>query len=106
MSEIGIFPASGALGGSTYRHLLKIVPNDHVTLICRHPDKVEAEYKESHVTVRKASYESTAVELELAFSKLDVLFLVSYPSHVHDYRTKVSCSLSAKPLLVGLSRVG
>lgn len=89
--EIGIFPASGGLGGSTYRHLLKLVPNERVTLICRYPEKVEAEYKQAGVTVRKATYESTPQELELAFSGLEVLFLISYPSHVHEYRTKVSC---------------
>lgn len=88
--EIGIFPASGGLGGSTYRHLLKLVPNDQVTLICRHPEKVEAEYKQTGVTVRSATYESTPQELELAFSGVDVLFLISYPSHVHDYRVEVS----------------
>lgn len=90
IKEIGIFPASGALGGSTYRHLLKLVPNDHVTLINRFPEKVEPEYRDAGVRVRKASYESTPQELELAFSGLDVLFLVSYPSHVHEYRVKVS----------------
>lgn len=90
MKEIGIFPASGGLGGSTYRHLLKLVSNDRVTLICRYPEKVEASYKEAGVRVRKATYESTPAELEVAFSRLDVLFLISYPSHVHEYRTKVS----------------
>lgn len=90
MKEVGIFPASGGLGGSTYRHLLKLVPNDHVTLINRFPEKVEAGYRDAGVRVRKASYESSPQELELAFSGLDVLFLVSYPSHVHDYRVKVS----------------
>lgn len=90
MKEVGIFPASGALGGSTYRHLLKLVPNDHVTLISRFPEKVEAEYRDAGVRARKASYESPPQELELAFSGLDVLFLVSYPSHVHDYRVEVS----------------
>lgn len=92
MKEIGIFPAAGGLGGSTYRHLLKIVPNDHVTLICRHPEKIEAEYRREvgGVTVRRATYECTPQELELAFSGLDVLFLVSYPSHVYEYRVKVS----------------
>lgn len=90
MKEVGIFPASGGLGGSTYRHLLKLVPNDHVTLISRYPEKVEAGYRDAGVRVRKASYESSPQELELAFSGLDVLFLVSYPSHVHDYRVKVS----------------
>lgn len=92
MKEIGIFPAAGGLGGSTYRHLLKIVPGDHVTLICRYPEKIEAEYRQAvgGVTVRRATYECTPQELELAFSGLDVLFLVSYPSHVHEYRVKVS----------------
>lgn len=89
MKEIGIFPAAGGLGGSTYRHLLKLVPNDHVTLICRHPEKIEAGYREAGVVVRRATYESTPQELELAFSGLDVLFLISYPSHVHEYRVKV-----------------
>ncbi|KAF3765222.1 NAD(P)-binding protein [Cryphonectria parasitica EP155] len=89
MKDIGIFPASGGLGGSTYRHLLKLVPNDHVTLICRHPEKVEEEYRQAGVAVRRASYECTPQELEVAFSGLDVLFLVSYPSHVHEYRVKV-----------------
>lgn len=93
MKEIGIFPAAGGLGGSTYRHLLKIVPGDHVTLICRYPEKIEPEYRQAAggVTVRRATYECTPQELELAFSGLDVLFLVSYPSHVHEYRVKVSC---------------
>lgn len=90
MKEIGIFPAAGGLGGSTYRHLLKLVEAHRVTLISRHPEKVEAEYREAGVTLRKATYESSPAELELAFSGLDVLFLISYPSHVHDYRVKVS----------------
>lgn len=89
-TKIGIFPASGGLGGSTYRHLLELVPNSCVTLVCRRPEKVEAEYKQTGVTVRRATYESTPHELELAFSGLDVLFLISYPSHVHEYRVKVS----------------
>lgn len=90
LTDIGIFPASGGLGGSTYRHLLQLVPHNRVTLICRHPDKVEAAYRQvGGVTVRKASYESTPQELETAFYGLDVLFLISYPSHVHEYRVKV-----------------
>lgn len=91
MKDIGVFPASGALGGSTYRHLLNLVPNDHVTLICRYPEKIADEHKQGNVTVRRASYESTPQELELAFAGIHVLFLVSYPSHVHEYRVKVGC---------------
>lgn len=86
---IGIFPASGGLGGSTYTHLLRKVPSTRVTLISRHPEKVPEEYKENGVTTRQASYESTSEELSAAFTGIDVLFLISYPSHVHDYRVQV-----------------
>ncbi|KAK4244443.1 hypothetical protein C7999DRAFT_17302 [Corynascus novoguineensis] len=86
---IGIFPASGGLGTSTYTHLLKLVPNDEVILICRYPEKVPESYINAGVHVRKASYESTPSELEAVFSGIHTLFLISYPSHVHDYRTKV-----------------
>jgi uncharacterized protein YbjT (DUF2867 family) len=89
MTQIGIFPASGALGTSTYTHLLSQVPNDKVTLINRYPKKVPKKYVENGTTVRQASYESSAEELEAAFAGIDVLFLISYPSHVHEYRTKV-----------------
>jgi uncharacterized protein YbjT (DUF2867 family) len=87
---IGIFPASGALGTSTFTHLLKLVPNDQVILINRYPEKVPQSYLDAGVRVRKASYESTPSELEEAFSGIDTLFLISYPSHVHAYRTKVT----------------
>jgi uncharacterized protein YbjT (DUF2867 family) len=92
---IGIFPAAGALGTSTYTHLLKLVPNDQVILVSRHPEKVPQQYVDAGVQVRKASYEATPSELEAAFSGIDILFLISYPSNVHEYRTKVciaSCS--------------
>lgn len=97
MQSIGIFPAAGGLGGSTYRHLLKLVPNDRATLICRHPDKVEKEYVDAGATVRKATYEDSPQELEAVFKGVDVLFLVSYPSHVHEYRRKVRCDVPFLP---------
>lgn len=90
MKEVGIFPASGGLGTSTYRHLLELVEPHRVTLVSRYPEKVDGQYREAGVTLRKASYESGPAELELAFSGLDVLFLISYPSHVHEYRVEVS----------------
>jgi uncharacterized protein YbjT (DUF2867 family) len=87
---IGIFPASGGLGTSTYTHLLKFVPNNQVILINRYPEKIPQSYLDAGVKVRNASYESTPFELEQAFAGIDTLFLISYPSHVHAYRTKVS----------------
>lgn len=89
MTQIGIFPASGALGTSTYSHLSSIFPNNRVTLISRFPEKVSQRYIDNGVTTRQASYESSAEDLEAGFGGLDILFLISYPSHVHQYRTKV-----------------
>ncbi|GJC84889.1 NmrA-like family protein [Colletotrichum tofieldiae] len=89
MKSIGIFPGSGALGGSTYDYLLKLLPADHIILINRHPEKVPQEHIKNGVRARKASYESSPSDLEAVFSGIEVLFLISYPSHVHDYRKKV-----------------
>ena len=89
MTTIGIFPASGKLGTSSYTSLLTQVPNDQVTLINRNPDKVPKEYVEKGVTLRQASYESSAEELQAAFANINVLFLISFPSTEHLYRTKV-----------------
>lgn len=89
MKSIGIFPGSGALGGSTYDYLLKLLPSDQIILINRHPEKVPKEHIKNGVRARKASYESSPSDLEAVFAGIEVLFLISYPSHVHDYRKKV-----------------
>ncbi|KAI6778145.1 uncharacterized protein J7T54_007191 [Emericellopsis cladophorae] len=64
MKTVGIFPASGGLGGSTATHLLKIVPGDQVTLIARYPDKTQLLPGADKARIRQAS-------------------------HVRDYRVKV-----------------
>lgn len=89
MKNIGIFPASGALGTSTYTHLLSQVPNDKVILVSRFPEKVPKAYVDNGAVCRQASYESSADDLERAFSEIDVLFLISYPSHQRQLRTKL-----------------
>ncbi|KAF6821424.1 hypothetical protein CPLU01_12507 [Colletotrichum plurivorum] len=89
MKSIGIFPGSGALGGSTYDYLVKLLPPDQIVLISRHPEKVPQEHIRSGVRARRASYESSSSDLEAAFAGIEVLFLISYPSHVYEYRKKV-----------------
>lgn len=89
MKTIGIFPASGGLGGSTVRHLVNQVPSSQVTFISRYPDKTRSIPGTEGATFKQASYESPASQLEEAFRGLDTLFLISYPSHVRDYRVKV-----------------
>lgn len=105
MTQIGIFPASGALGTSTYTHLLSQVPNDKVTLINRYPEKVPKKYTEKGTTVRQASFESSAEDLEAVFAGVDVLFLISYPSHVHEYRTKVHTKALDAAVKAGVKHV-
>jgi uncharacterized protein YbjT (DUF2867 family) len=92
MSTVGIFPASGGLGTSTYTQLLKTVPPSNVVLISRHPDKTPQIYQDQGVQLRQASYESSPSELEAAFRDINVLFLISYASHVHEYRTGLHIS--------------
>lgn len=89
MKTIGVFPASGALGGSTVKHLLQRVSKDRVILISRNPDKTRLIPGADRATVRQAAYESSPAELEETFKDIDVLFLISYPSHARDYRVKV-----------------
>jgi uncharacterized protein YbjT (DUF2867 family) len=88
---IGVFPGSGGLGTSTYQYLLdnNLIPHDKLILINRYPEKVPSRYTNAGVQTRRASFESSPPELEAAFSGIDILFLISYPSHVRDYRIKV-----------------
>ncbi|KAL6891829.1 hypothetical protein GGI43DRAFT_199608 [Trichoderma evansii] len=89
MPTIGIFPASGGLGSSTYTHLFNKVSPSNTVLISRHPDKTPQVYQDQGVQLRQASYEASPSELEAAFKDIDILFLISYPSHVHEYRTSL-----------------
>ncbi|KAK3688959.1 hypothetical protein B0T22DRAFT_378680 [Podospora appendiculata] len=96
MKAIGIFPASGGLGESTFHRLLPHYNPDEqgkIVLISRHPDKLNVQLGEAEpfveVEKRQASYESSPSDLEAAFAGVGVLFLISYPSHVCDYRVKV-----------------
>ncbi|KAJ6441405.1 MFS general substrate transporter [Purpureocillium lavendulum] len=99
MKSIAIFPASGALGTSTYTHLLaspssssttsSVVDPTRVTLISRFPAKVPPPLLRAGVRTAAASYESPPERLRALFAGHDVLFLVSYPSHEHALRTRL-----------------
>ncbi|KAK4446472.1 quinone oxidoreductase 2 [Podospora aff. communis PSN243] len=89
MKTLGIFPASGALGTSTSTHLLRDVPANHVVLISRHPEKTPQVHVQAGVGTRQADYSQSPAELKSAFSGIDILFLISYPSHQHKLRTEL-----------------
>ncbi|KAJ5198583.1 uncharacterized protein N7498_007700 [Penicillium cinerascens] len=87
MSKIGVFPASGGLGGSIVKHLSKLVPASQLILIARKPEKL-AELEKSGATIRQADYDSPAT-LKDAFEGVDVLMLISYASIEIEHRIKV-----------------
>ncbi|KAH8689986.1 NmrA-like family protein [Talaromyces proteolyticus] len=84
--KLGIFPATGGLGGSTVKHLLSLVPASRVILIARNPDKLAAESRLG-VVVRRADYDDTAT-LERVFDGVGALFLISYASCEHEHRSR------------------
>ncbi|KAK2760412.1 hypothetical protein FQN54_002482 [Arachnomyces sp. PD_36] len=86
-SKLGVFPASGGLGGSITKHLLTLTPPSDLVLISRHPEKLVSE-KSAGATTRKADYDD-APTLDHAFDGIKTLFLISYPSIDNDLRTKV-----------------
>lgn len=57
-NKLGIFPASGGIGGSTLNHLLGLVPANKVVLIARNPEKLNKE-KAAGAIIRKADYDNT-----------------------------------------------
>jgi uncharacterized protein YbjT (DUF2867 family) len=86
MSKIGVFPASGALGGSIANHLSKLVPASQLILIARKPENL-TEYETLGATIRKADYDSP---LKDAFKGVDTLMLISYASFEIEHRIKVN----------------
>ncbi len=76
MGKIGIFPASGSLGSSIYRHLLDNVDAKNVVLVSRYPEKIPSTHTEAGVTTRKADYEVPET-LDGAFNDVSHLVLIS-----------------------------
>lgn len=86
-NKLGIFPASGGLGGSTLRHLLEQVPSNEVVLIARNTEKLSEE-KAAGAIIRKADYDNTQT-LDQSFDGISSLNLISYASIQNEYRFKV-----------------
>ncbi|KUL89315.1 hypothetical protein ZTR_03745 [Talaromyces verruculosus] len=84
--KIGIFPASGSLGGSIVKHLSSLIPASSLILIARRPDSL-AEYSRQGAVVRRADYDDDS-SLNRVFDGVGVLFLISYPSCEHEHRSR------------------
>lgn len=88
MSKIAVFPASGSLGSSIYKHLLDIVDATQVILISRHPAKIPSKYVQAGLITRRADYDALET-LKEAFDGVSYLVLISYPSLEIEHRVKV-----------------
>ena len=88
-NTIAIFPASGGIGGSTYRHLLNLVDAKNVILVARSPAKIPAKYTDAGAVARHGDYDKLE-SLDHAFDGARYLNLISYASIEHEYRFKVS----------------
>ncbi|KZL82514.1 NmrA-like family protein [Colletotrichum incanum] len=84
--RVGIFPASGGIGGRTVKHILTRLPPADLVLIARHPDKL-ASAKALGAEVRQMSYDDDGA-LKTAFQSIRTLFLISYASVEHEYRSQ------------------
>ena len=98
---IGIFPAAGGIGGSTVKHLLQKLRlptgdrHEQLVLIARHPEtQLLVEAAKAGATIRRADYDDDR-SLERAFGGIDALFLISYASVEHGYRTEVCILFSS-----------
>lgn len=94
--KLGIFPASGKLGGSTLKHLADSVKPTQVVAIVRKPHTVPVELVNKGIIVRTGDFDDAA-SLDHAFDGISILNLISYPSFVHDHRVKVSVFLGRYP---------
>jgi len=87
-NSIAIFPASGGIGGGTYRHLINLVDAKNVILVARSPDKIPEKYRNAGAVTRYGDYDHLET-LDHAFDGARYLNLISYASIDHEYRYKV-----------------
>ncbi|THV53862.1 hypothetical protein BGAL_0040g00230 [Botrytis galanthina] len=84
--KVGVFPASGGIGGSTVKHLLPRLPAQDLVFIARNPAKLESA-KSAGADVRQADYDDDN-SLQNAFQGIDTLFLISYASVEYEHRAE------------------
>lgn len=91
--RIGVFPASGGIGGGIVKHLLPRHPVQDLVFIARNTTRLDFAAA-AGATIRKADYDSNA-DMEHAFDGIDTLFLISYASVEVEHRAEVRCDLDS-----------
>lgn len=88
-NTLAIFPASGGIGGSTYRHLLNLIDPKNVILVARNPSNIPSSYKDTGLVTRYGDYDKLET-LDNAFEGARCLNLISYASIEHEHRFQAS----------------
>lgn len=87
-AKVAVFPASGKLGSSVVKYLMRgVLPTDTI-LICRKPETL-ASFAAAGATIRRADYDDTE-SLQRVFEGANILMLISYPSYEVEHRANVS----------------
>ncbi|KAK0654444.1 hypothetical protein DIS24_g5236 [Lasiodiplodia hormozganensis] len=87
-NSIAIFPASGGIGGGTYRHLFNLIDAKKMILVARSPERVPEKYRAAGAVVRHGDYDQLST-LDHAFDGARYLNLISYASISHKHRFNV-----------------
>ncbi|KAL9608733.1 MAG: hypothetical protein Q9167_006451 [Letrouitia subvulpina] len=104
MGQIALFPASGSLGSSIYKHLLDVVDAAQVILISRDPGKIPSKYIQQGAITRRANYDAPET-LNEAFEGASHLILVSYPSLEIEHRVKAHKRAIEAAIRSGVSHI-
>ncbi|ESZ95159.1 nmrA-like family protein [Sclerotinia borealis F-4128] len=84
--KVGVFPASGGIGGSTVKYLLPRLPAKDLVFIARNPANLESA-RAAGATIRQGNYDDDNT-LQHVFQEIDTLFLISYASVEYEHRAE------------------
>ncbi|KAK1691271.1 NmrA family protein [Colletotrichum godetiae] len=84
--KVGIFPASGGIGGGTVKHILQRLSPTNLVLIARNPKNL-SDAQALGADVRQADYDDDA-SIRKSFHGIKTLFLISYASVEHEHRSR------------------
>ncbi|KAK1721551.1 NmrA family protein [Colletotrichum lupini] len=82
--KVGIFPASGGIGGGTAKHILQRLSPSNLILIARNPNNL-SHARELGADVRQADYDDDE-SIRNSFRGINTLFLISYASVEVEHR--------------------
>ncbi|KAK1722389.1 NmrA family protein [Colletotrichum acutatum] len=98
--KVGIFPASGGIGGGTVKHILQRLSPTNLILISRNPNNL-SHARELGADVRQADYDDDE-SIRNSFRGIKTLFLISYASvERHKFAVDTAIASGVKHIFYG-----